>query len=304
MRVGIVILPEYRWWAAEPKWRGAEEYGFDHAWTYDHVGWRSLVDGPWFDAVPTLAAAAGVTRRLRLGTFVASPNVRQPVPFARQVLALDDISDGRFCLGVGAGTRTPGAYDLAVSGQPELTGRQAAERFAEFVELTDALLVRERTDFAGRYYTAVDARSAPGCVQRPRVPFLVAANGPRAMAVAARFGQSWVTVGPPGAEDLAAWWRGVAELSARFDEVLAAGGRAREGVDRYLNLDSAPLYSLTSEQAFADQVGQAAALGFTDVVTHWPRSEGVYAGRETVLERVAAEVLPTLGGFASGKPAG
>ncbi|MGH8921895.1 MAG: LLM class flavin-dependent oxidoreductase, partial [Acidimicrobiales bacterium] len=48
MRAGIVILPEDRWWAAEPKWRAAEEYGFDHAWTYDHLGWRSLVDGPWF----------------------------------------------------------------------------------------------------------------------------------------------------------------------------------------------------------------------------------------------------------------
>src|SRR5690606_20657508 len=44
VRVGIVILPEDRWWAAEPKWRAAEEYGFDHAWTYDHLGWRNLVD--------------------------------------------------------------------------------------------------------------------------------------------------------------------------------------------------------------------------------------------------------------------
>ncbi|MFC5290660.1 LLM class flavin-dependent oxidoreductase [Actinokineospora guangxiensis] len=300
MRVGIVILPEYRWWAAEPKWRAAEEYGFDHAWTYDHTGWRSLVDGPWFDAMTTLTAAAGVTTELRIGTLVASPHVRQPVPFARQVLAVDDISDGRFCLGLGAGTVTPGAYDVAVTGATALTPRQTADRFAEFVELTDALLVRPKTDFAGQYYTAVAARSAPGCVQRPRVPFLVAANGPRTMRVAARFGQGWVTTGP-AADDLAEWWRGVAALAARFDEVLAASGRDRATVDRYLSLDSAPLYSMSGVAAFTDQVGRAAELGFTDVVTHWPRSEGVYAGRETVLERVAAEVLPALGGRAGKK---
>ncbi|MGH3622618.1 MAG: LLM class flavin-dependent oxidoreductase, partial [Sciscionella sp.] len=57
MRVGVVILPEHRWWVAEPKWRAVEQYGFDHAWTYDHLGWRSLVDETWFGAVPTLAAA-------------------------------------------------------------------------------------------------------------------------------------------------------------------------------------------------------------------------------------------------------
>ena len=57
MRVGVVILPDARWSSAGPKWRRAEEYGFDHAWTYDHIGWLDYVDGPWFGAVPTLAAA-------------------------------------------------------------------------------------------------------------------------------------------------------------------------------------------------------------------------------------------------------
>src|SRR2546425_2234722 len=103
MRVGIVVLPDVRWSVAASRWRRAEEYGFDHAWTYDHLGWRSLVDGPWFSAVPTLTAAATVTSTIRLGTFVASPNYRHPVPFARELITLDDVSDGRFILGVGAG---------------------------------------------------------------------------------------------------------------------------------------------------------------------------------------------------------
>jgi alkanesulfonate monooxygenase SsuD/methylene tetrahydromethanopterin reductase-like flavin-dependent oxidoreductase (luciferase family) len=285
MRVGIVILPEYRWADAAPRWRAAEEYGFDHVWTYDHLGWRSLVDGPWFDAVATLTAAATVTARIRLGTFVASPNFRHPVSFARGVLALDDVSGGRFTLGVGAGAA--GGYDNAVFGAPVLSDRERVDRFAEFLELTDALLTGERTSFAGRHYTAVEARNAPGCVQRPRVPFLVAANGPRSMALAARFGQGWVTSGAP-ATDLEGWWRTAAERARRFGELGATG------VDRFLTVDSAPVYSLSSLEVFRDVLGRAGELGFTDVVSHWPRPDRPYAGREAVLERVAGEILPTL----------
>src|SRR5262245_52540570 len=160
MRVGIVILPEYRWAQAAPRWRAAESYGFDHAWTYDHIGWRTLVDGPWFDAVPTLTAAALATERIRLGTFVASPNFRHPVTFARSLLALDDISGGRFTLGIGAGAIR--GYDNQVLGGHELPARVRVDRFAEFVELTDALLTADRTSFTGEHYTAVEARAAPG----------------------------------------------------------------------------------------------------------------------------------------------
>lgn len=293
MRAGIVVLPEHRWWAAEPKWRAVEEYGFHHGWTYDHLGWRSLVDGPWFSAIPTLTAAAMVTSRVRLGTFVASPNFRHPVPFARELLTLDDVSDGRLLLGVGAGGGGTQGYDATVLGEPLLPAGTRVARFGEFVELLDRLLTQERTTWRGEHYAAVEARSAPGCVQRPRAPFVVAANGPKAMRVAARFGQGWVTTGTDR-EDDAAWWRSVAELSRRFDGALAEAGRPLTAVDRYLNLDAGPVYSLTSVERFWDAVGRAAELAFTDVVAHWPRGEGIYAGHESVLEAVAAEVLPEL----------
>ena len=69
MRAGVVILQDQRWATAQRRRRRAEEYGFDHAWTYDHIGWRDLVDGPWFDGLMTLTAAATVTSRIRLGTW-------------------------------------------------------------------------------------------------------------------------------------------------------------------------------------------------------------------------------------------
>ncbi len=296
MRVGLVILPEYRWWAAEPKWRAAERYGFDHAWTYDHLGWRSLVDGPWFGAMPTLTAAAMVTERIGLGSFVASPHFRHPVSFAREITALDDVADGRFLLGVGAGTTS--GVDADVLGVPRLSPRGLVDRFGEFLELLDAILLNERTTWQGEYYSAVDARSTPGCVRKPRVPFIVAANGPRSIRLVARYGQGWVTTGPK-TEDLGEWWRGVAERSQRLTEALAEAGRPQRSVSRYLSMDSAPTYSLSSASRFTDMVGRADELGFTDVVAHWPRADGVYAGREAVLEEVAADVLPTLGSGAA-----
>ncbi|MEA2421486.1 MAG: hypothetical protein QOF55_585 [Thermoleophilaceae bacterium] len=283
MRVGIVILPELRWGQARERWRRAEEYGFAHAWTYDHLAWRDLADGPWFDAVATLTAAAAATSTIRLGTLVASPNFRHPVHFAREVTALDDISDGRLTLGIGAGAAAP-SFDALVLDGPELSPAQRADRFAEFVELLDLLLTNDRTTWRGEYYAAVDARSTPGCVQSPRAPFVVAANGRRSMALAARFGQGWITTGKPS-DDLETWWRGVAELSERFED---------ETADRYLLLDSAPRFSLSSVPFFEEQAGRAAELGFTDVITHWPRPNSWYAGDEAVLDEVATTVLPGL----------
>jgi alkanesulfonate monooxygenase SsuD/methylene tetrahydromethanopterin reductase-like flavin-dependent oxidoreductase (luciferase family) len=283
MRVGIAILPELRWADARERWTRAEEYGFAHAWTYDHLAWRDLADGPWFDSVVTLTAAATATTSIRLGTLVASPNFRHPVHFAREVTALDDLSGGRLTLGLGAGAAAP-AFDALVLGQPDLSPRERVDRFGEFVELLDLLLREQRVTWRGSYYEAVDARTTPGCVQAPRVPFLVAANGRRSMGLAARFGEGWITMGGR-AGDLESWWESVAERADRFE---GSG-------DRYLMLDSAPRFSLSSRAFFEEQVGRAAELGFTDVITHWPRPSSWYAGDEAVLEEVAADVLPRLG---------
>jgi alkanesulfonate monooxygenase SsuD/methylene tetrahydromethanopterin reductase-like flavin-dependent oxidoreductase (luciferase family) len=291
MRIGIVILPDERWSVAGRRWQRAEEYGFDHAWTYDHLGWRDLVDGPWFDSVPTLTAAAMVTRRIRLGTYVASPNFRHPVSFTRAVTAIDDISQGRLMLGIGAGGI---GFDSAVLGAPELRPRERVDRFAEFLELLDALLRGDRVTWSGSYFSAVDARSTPGPVQKPRPPVVVAANGPRTMALAAKYGDGWVTYGQPAdGQSQEAWWATVATLAERFDAILTDSGRSGDSVSRFLDLDSAPVFSMSSPDAFSDAVGRAAALGFTDVVTHWPRADSWYAGDEKVLETVAG-LLPRL----------
>lgn len=292
MRVGIVILPQRRWPEQAAMWRRAEELGFASLWTYDHLTWEPLGNTPWGATVPTLVAAATVTSRASLGTWVASPNYRHPVPFARELAALDDVSGGRAVLGIGAGGT---GHDAAVLGVPALAAADRAARLEEFVEILDAVLTRPSTTVDGRFYTAVDARTTMPCVQQPRLPFVVAANGPRMMRLAARFGRGWATTGstPRDAGD-AAWWRGVAALAERFDEVAAQAGRAPGSIDRMLSLDAAPTFSLSSVEHFLDGVGRAGELGFTDVVVHWPVPGGaVYDAAEERVEEVAA-VLPGL----------
>lgn len=281
MRFGITILPEYRWSEAAPKWRRAEEFGFDHAWTYDHLTWGGLQDSPWYGTTPTLTAAALVTETIKLGTFVTSPNFRHPLALTREILALDDISDGRFLCGIGAG----GGIDTTILGGEDLSPRQKVDRLTEFVELLDTLLTTDKVDYKGEYFETRNGRTLPGCIQQPRVPFIMAANGPRSLRLAARYGAGWVTTGQK-ADGYDDWFRGVAELAGRLNDVL--GGKP---IDRYLSIDNSR-YALSSVDAFEDATGRAAELGFSDVITHWPRAEGVYAGTEDVLEAVAAEVIP------------
>ncbi|NHA69984.1 LLM class flavin-dependent oxidoreductase [Phycicoccus sp. CMS6Z-2] len=281
MRHGVCLLTDLPWREAAPRWRAVEELGFDHGWTYDHLVWGGLPESPWRSALPTLAAAAGLTTRLGLGTFVSSPNQNHPYTYAREVVTLDDLSDGRFLCGVGTG----GDLDSRLLGG-DLTLGQRVERFHEFVPLLRRLLTEDHVDHDGAWYTTRDARTLPGPT-RPPIPLLVAANGPRSVRLAARYGDGWVTYGA-GGDTTDEWWAGVTDRVARFDNALHASGRGP--VDRYLSLDASPRFSLESAGLYAEMAGRAGELGFTDVVCHWPRPDGPYAGDPAVLEEVAGSL--------------
>ncbi|WP_445258866.1 LLM class flavin-dependent oxidoreductase [Nocardioides aurantiacus] len=282
MRFGLTILPDLPWAEAGPRWRAAEDLGFDHAWTYDHLVWGGLPESPWFGTTPTLTAAALVTERIGLGTFVASPNFRHPVALHRDVQSLDDVSRGRFLLGVGTG----GDLDSRILGAEDLSVRDRVDRFQEFTDLLLRLRSEDHVDADGRWFSARDARTLPSL---RGVPVLVAANGPRSLRYAARVGDGWITTGGR-AETLDAWFAGLATARDTLEAELDRVGRGGDGsaYPRYLNLDSSPRFSLESAELFAEMTGRAAELGFTDVITHWPRAEAPYAGREGTLEQVAS----------------
>jgi alkanesulfonate monooxygenase SsuD/methylene tetrahydromethanopterin reductase-like flavin-dependent oxidoreductase (luciferase family) len=290
MRVGVVILPEDRWNEdARRLWTAAEELGFDHAWTYDHLAWRSLRDAPWFGAVPVLAAAAAVTTTIRLGTLVASPNFRHPVPFARDLLALDDISGGRFTLGIGAGGE---GWDAAMLGGEPWSRAERTDRFEEFVALTHRLLTEPEVTANGRHYDAVEARSYPGCVQQPRLPFAIAATAPRGMALAATFGAAWVTPGERtsgDAVDAAAGAEQVRRQGALLDDACAAAGRDPSTIDRLVLSGPSLDPGLASAAQFEETLGRYEAAGVTDFVVHWPRATEPYRGDRSTFEAIFNE---------------
>ncbi|SFD20792.1 LLM class flavin-dependent oxidoreductase [Streptomyces aidingensis] len=297
LRLSTVILPVHRWpTEGRRHWRRAEELGFHTAYTYDHLSWRSFRNGPWYGAIPTLTAAATATTRLRLGTLVTSPNFRHPVTLAKELITLDDVSEGRVTVGIGSGGT---GFDATALGQDTWTPRERADRFAEFVRLLDRLLSEGGpggVSYTGDYYSAHEVRNVPGCVQRPRLPFAVAATGPRGMRLAARHGQAWVTTGDPAAADagpraaLRALARQVDQLSAICEEA----GREPAALGKILLTGFTPHRPLESVDAFVELAGGALAAGFTELVVHWPVPDSLFAGDQKVFERIVSDGLPQL----------
>jgi alkanesulfonate monooxygenase SsuD/methylene tetrahydromethanopterin reductase-like flavin-dependent oxidoreductase (luciferase family) len=113
MRLGVliptrgVVMRSARRPPLEECWelaRAADEAGLDAIWVGD-----SVVAKPRLEALTTLAYLAGITKRVRLGTAVLLPALRQPVVQAQQIANVDQISGGRLVIGVGVGWNLPSA---------------------------------------------------------------------------------------------------------------------------------------------------------------------------------------------------
>jgi alkanesulfonate monooxygenase SsuD/methylene tetrahydromethanopterin reductase-like flavin-dependent oxidoreductase (luciferase family) len=271
----------------DDRWRRVEDYGFAHGWSLDHLVWRSFADAPWHATVPALTAAALSTSTLTLGTFVASPNFRHPVPFAKELMSLDVISEGRLLIGVGSGGL---GADADMLGGPPLNGRQRADRFEEFVTLLDRLLRQRSTTWSGQWFEAVEARMVPGPVQQPRPPLVVAGNGPRGMRLAVAAGDGWATTGltpaPKAGQSDEPWWAGVAAAVDRFHAATEPAQRPAS-FRRVLDMASGMGAPRSLDQIHG-HIARAAQLGFTDVVIAWPRREEPLRGSEQVLQALGA----------------
>lgn len=287
MRIGLVILPTDRWKDARRQWEWADGVGFATAWTYDHIRWGGMPDGPWLAAIPVLAAAAAVTKRIRLGTLVATPNFRHPVVLARDVIALDDLSNGRFDLGVGPGTEGPDAQAL---GQDPWPLAERMDRYGEFVQTLRQVLdgdAAARTTISGRHYATTKAPSTPGTLQTP-FPLTIAAGGPRGLSLAASSGQQWVTIGP-----------GSGEPRAPADIIDAVRRQRSQLVQACAKVDRDPdslgkvvLWTptnpvITSLDQFEALAAPYAEMGIDQLVLHQPAQTGPYGGSVPIFEQIA-----------------
>jgi len=265
MRAGVVILPNRPWAEARRDWELAESLGCDHAWTLDHLTMGAYPRARWHAAMPTLAAAALATRRMRVGVLVATPNLHHPVALAHELLTLDGLSGGRFVAGLGSGGRGPDA--IATRSEP-LTTRERVARFEEFTAVLAGMLGGGVAAHRGRYYEVGRAelrlRPVAGAL-----PLVVAATGPRAMRVAARLGAGWVT--------------NCAEHELEQQARLFASVNPGHALDRILQVGTAWRDTLDSADAFAELAERAGSLGFTDLVVPFrggdPPLRGWLSGR-------------------------
>ena len=209
MNVGVQLPEverEVRWPELLAIARAAEASGFESIWVGDHMVYRGdgrPERGPW-DPWTTLAALAASTRRVRLGPLVAATAFHPPGLIARMAAAIDEISGGRFVLGLGTGWNE---VEFRAFGIPF---DYKVARFEEAFEIVRRLLAGERVTVRGRFHEAEDAVLLPSPARR--VPLMVGTTGPRVMAAAGPHVDWW--------NCWYSWYGnrpdGFAELSARF----------------------------------------------------------------------------------------
>ncbi|MEC3915890.1 LLM class flavin-dependent oxidoreductase [Nocardia sp. CDC160] len=284
VQLDVVMWPDSRWPDMRAEWQAAERLGLGCGWIYDHLFWQRT--RPWHEAYATLAAVAASTRRIGMGTMVTGPNFRHPVTTAKAALTLDEISEHRFTLGLGAGGA---AGDANALGGPPLSGKERAARFEEFVTVTDRLLIGERVTDSGAYFTAAaDLDIGGGKPRRPRLA--IAGTGPRGMALAARFADLWIT------QDISqndAVYAGTAEKEIErqvglLDRACADIGRAASSLPRLAVLGYGSENPLASIEAYRDCVGRYGALGISIIAVLWPRGDGADKAH-SVLEQASHE---------------
>ena len=269
--------------------RAAEELGFDHAWTYDHLVWAGLPDSPVFAFAPTLAlAAAGDDSTIGLGVFVGRRPTSGTLCLLRDRSRWTTFARARPICGLGTG----GDLDAQILGEDRPL-KQRVERFHEFTQLLDRLLREDHVDHDGELLRHRSMPHPARARAASAMPMVVAGNGPRSVSLAA----DSVTRGRPtgkGARPCRSGGRHRALCGAARRSECSGPGRQRGPSTATCSLDGSPRYALESVGLYAEKVtGRAAELGFTDVVTHWPRPDGVYAGREAVLEEVACRLPVT-----------
>jgi alkanesulfonate monooxygenase SsuD/methylene tetrahydromethanopterin reductase-like flavin-dependent oxidoreductase (luciferase family) len=279
MRFGIVTDQNLPWATLVERWQLFDALGFDSAWDCDHFIQPSRPNGPYFEAWTLLAGLAAVTQRIRVGVLVSSNTFRHPSLLAKQAVTLDHISNGRLDIGFGAGWYAP---EHPMFGLELWPPSERVARFEEAVGLLDNWLTAETTSFSGKYYQLREAPTRPRPVQQPRPPLVLGGHRPRMLTIIARYADTWNSFG--SADEMR-------ERNAQLDDACARLGRDPHSIVRSLYgwaamMPSDPWASL---EAFRDMIGRYADAGVNEFLIDQPRPE-----QEAVLERVAAEVLPSL----------
>ena len=227
LRVGVQ-LPEVertvRWPEVLDMARRAEALGYDSVWVGEHLLYRfedGSAHGPW-EAWTTMSALAAATSTIHFGPLVACTNFHNPALLAKQAATLDEVSSGRFVLGLGAGWNET---EFRAFGYPF---DHRIDRFEEAFTIIRTLLRDGEIDFDGRYYQARDCAIDPQGPTPGGPPILIGSNGERMLRIALRHVAAWnswfnATRNSPN---------GVAALAAKVDAAARDVGRDPAEIER------------------------------------------------------------------------
>ena len=202
-----------------------EKLGFAGLYRSDHYTNMNPPDLDSLELWVSLTWLASHTSRIEFGPLVSPVSFRHPTMTARMATAVDNLSNGRLTLGLGAGWQEREHYNYGWE-LLDVPGRFA--RFEEGVQIIQHLLQNEAPlDFAGQYYQLHEAVNLPRPQRPSGPPILIGGNGPRrTLPLAARYASEWNGVYIPPAV--------FAERNARLDELLAEAGRSPQEVRRSL----------------------------------------------------------------------
>ena len=205
--------------------RAVEELGFVGLYRSDHYTNANPPDKDSLELWVSLTWLAANTKRIEFGPLVSPVSFCQPTMTARMASAVDDLSNGRLHLGLGAGWQ---AREHTNYGWDLLDVKSRMDRFEEGLEVISRLLHSEEpVDFAGEYYQIQDAILLPRPQRSGGPPILIGGNGPkRTLPLVARYADEWnaVYIAP---ED-------VQERNDLLDALLAENGRQPGDVRRSL----------------------------------------------------------------------
>lgn len=171
--------------------RLANEVGVDIAWFPDHLVYQWPPDmasvGAW-ECFTFIAGLAAATERIALGTMVACTGFRNPGLTAKMAEAIDEISGGRFILGLGAGWHEP---EYQMFGYPF---DHRVSRFEDAIRIIQPLLAAGAVDYTGAYAQANQAVIRPRGPRAAGPPIIVGTSGERMLRLTARYADAWNTV--------------------------------------------------------------------------------------------------------------
>jgi F420-dependent oxidoreductase-like protein len=156
----------------------AEECGFHSIWFPDHMWVRGLPQMDYLESWTLMTAVAAATSRLRVGGLVLCNSFRNPPFLAKMVATLDNISNGRVELGLGAGWMEE---EYKAYGYEFPSGGVRANQLKEGVEIIKKMFTEEKPSYAGKYYTINEAYNNPKPVQKPHPPITIGAAAEQKM---------------------------------------------------------------------------------------------------------------------------